>query len=314
VQETGGHKKTASKDDESPVTEADLIVQKTIEVCLASLYPTLRVEGEESKESISEKQPAVKAEQLTDAVKHFISTKQLNDSHEKRRDYINKSLRKTYNQEEIQSENFETFNTKDAVVWIDPLDGTSDFVKENFSACTVLIGLSIGGYSRVGVVHQQFTPENLEESATYFGTGEHGAWKVKYNKSMTVEDTLKRSIEYIEPFDHDEVCSSDKNIRIAASLQHFSAKMTLIADKIGPVEVVKLGGAGNKCNNLTIGTVDTYLHPSPGLKFWDLCAPESIIKGMGGYATDFKLDRIKYAADADPNLKGLILAKNPVWH
>jgi 3'-phosphoadenosine 5'-phosphosulfate (PAPS) 3'-phosphatase len=33
------------------------------------------------------------------------------------------------------------------------LDGTSDFVKENFPACTVLIGLSIGGYSRIGVVH-----------------------------------------------------------------------------------------------------------------------------------------------------------------
>jgi hypothetical protein len=35
---------------------------------------------------------------------------------------------------------------------------------------------------------------------------------------------------------------------------------------------------------------------------------------MGGYATDFKLERVFYAADADPNLKGLILAKNPVWH
>lgn len=247
-------------------------------------------------------------------MKNFISTKQLNDSHEKRRDYINNSLRKTYTTDEISTENFETFNTKDACVWIDPLDGTSDFVKENFSACTVLIGLSIGGYSRVGMVHQPFTPEHMEESATYFGTGEHGAFVVKYNKSMTVEDTLKRSVQYLEPFNHEEGCGDDKNIRIAASLQHFSSNMTRIAEKIGPVEVVKLGGAGNKCNNLSIGTVDTYLHPSPGLKFWDLCAPESIIKGMGGYATDFKLERVIYTAGGDPNLKGLILAKNPVWH
>lgn len=178
----------------------------------------------------------------------------------------------------------------------------------------MLIGLSIGGYSRIGVVHQPFTPENQDEGATYFGTGEHGAFVVKYNKSMTVADTLKRTPQYFEPFNHDEPCASDKNIRIAASLQHFSPNMTRIAEKIGPVDVVKLGGAGNKCNNLSIGTVDTYLHPSPGLKFWDLCAPESIIKAMGGYATDFKLERVIYAAYADPNLKGLILAKNPVWH
>jgi 3'-phosphoadenosine 5'-phosphosulfate (PAPS) 3'-phosphatase len=62
VKETGGHKVTASKDDESPVTEADLIVQKTIEVCLNTLYPTLRVEGEESPESIKQKVPAVSPE------------------------------------------------------------------------------------------------------------------------------------------------------------------------------------------------------------------------------------------------------------
>lgn len=182
----------------------------------------------------------------------------------------------------------------------------------------MLIGLSVAGYSRIGVVHQPFTPDNMDESATYFGTGEHGAYRLKYNKSMTMENATERTCEYLCPFDHeqpgDKTIPKDKNIRIAASLQHFSANMTRIADKIGPVEVVKLGGAGNKCNNIAIGTVDTYLHPSPGLKFWDLCAPESIIKAMGGYATDFKLERVVYVAGADPNLKGLILAKNPLWH
>ena len=67
---------------------------------------------------------------------------------------------------------------------------------------------------------------------------------------------------------------------------HFSPTMQTIIETISPVEIVRLGGAGNKCNNLSIGTVDAYIHPSPGLKYWDLCAPESIVKGMGGYATD----------------------------
>lgn len=51
---------------------------------------------------------------------------------------------------------FTHFSAKDAVVWIDPLDGTSDFVKGNLPAVTVLIGLSIKGESRIGIVHNPF--------------------------------------------------------------------------------------------------------------------------------------------------------------
>jgi fructose-1,6-bisphosphatase/inositol monophosphatase family enzyme len=110
-------------------------------------------------------------------------------------------LREIYNNDEISAENFESFSTKDAIVWIDPLDGTSDFVKSNFPAVTVLIGLSINGYSRAGVVHNPFCIENEELSATYFGTGEHGTFKVLYDKKMTVEEVVSRKIEYLNPFD-----------------------------------------------------------------------------------------------------------------
>jgi 3'-phosphoadenosine 5'-phosphosulfate (PAPS) 3'-phosphatase len=47
--ESSGELEKITKVDDSPVTLADLQVQKTIEVCLQSLYPTLTVEGEESK-------------------------------------------------------------------------------------------------------------------------------------------------------------------------------------------------------------------------------------------------------------------------
>lgn len=238
----------------------------------------------------------------------------MNASHEKRRSYINEKLRKTYPVEEIQSDNFETFNTADACVWIDPLDGTSDFVKGNLPAVTVLIGLSIKGHSRAGVVHNPFSFADQSKSITYFGTGEHGAFSIPYDLQMTEEELLKRQVSYIEPYNHEEGCPVESTIRVAASLQHFSATMEKIINKISPVEIVRLGGAGNKCNNIATGTVDSYLHPSPGLKFWDLCAPESIIKGMGGYSTNFAGERVKYLPGQDPNLKGLILAKNPVWH
>jgi len=90
--------------------------------------------------------------------------------------------------------------------------------------------------------------------------------------------------------------------------------MEEIIQTISPVEIVRLGGAGNKCNNLSIGTVDSYIHPSPGLHYWDLCAPESLIKGMGGYSTNLAQERLTYPLDSDRKIKGLILARNPPMH
>jgi 3'(2'), 5'-bisphosphate nucleotidase len=55
---------------------------------------------------------------------------------------------------------FENFDTNDAIVWVDPLDGTSDFIKGNLPAVTVCIGLSISGKSRAGVVHSPFSLED----------------------------------------------------------------------------------------------------------------------------------------------------------
>lgn len=134
---------------------------------------------------------------------------------------------------------------------------------------------------------------------------------MNYLNSMKVEETLAREFTYLEPFNHSEEPAEDHKIRVAASLQHFSPTMQTIIETISPVEIVRLGGAGNKCNNLSIGTVDAYIHPSPGLKYWDLAAPESIVKGMGGYATDLAQNRIVYDLSTDRKLKGLILAKNP---
>ena len=74
---------------------------------------------------------------------------------------------------------------------------------------------------------------------------------------------------------------------------------------------MRLGGAGNKCCHVAIGTVDSYIHPSPGLSFWDLCANESLIKAMGGYSTDLAQRRLVYPLNADHRIMGLIITKNP---
>ena len=115
---------------------------------------------------------------------------------------------------------------------------------------------------------------------------------------------------YLPPFDHFEETNANHTIRVAASLQHFSTKIQKIIDTISPVEIVRLGGAGNKCNNLVVGKVDSYVTPS-GLNHWDICGPESLVKGMGGYCTDFNQEKLSYPIDGYFYINGLIFAKNP---
>lgn len=73
---------------------------------------------------------------------------------------------------------------------------------------------------------------------------------------------------------------------------------------------MRLGGAGNKCNNLVIDRVDSYFTPS-GLSHWDICGPESLVKAMGGLCTDFNQERLRYPIDGYFNIDGLIAARNP---
>ena len=311
--EESGDLKTQEKGKDGPVTVADLRVQKTLEVCLKALYPTLDVQGEESKESIADVEPAVDPATITDALKDFITTDYLRSQQERRAAFITDVLRQHYGEDEVDAASFETFSTENATVWIDPLDGTSDFVKGNLPAVTVIIGLSLGGKSRAGVIHNVYQEEDRSVGQTFFATAEHGCFRVPYEKTMDEAALVARELEYFEPFDQAEP-EEGHAIKVAASLSHFSATIQEIIETIDPVEIVRLGGAGNKCANVARGTVDSYIHPSPGLKNWDLCAPESMIKAMGGWATNLYQERLTYPAGGNPNIKGLILGKSPAMY
>lgn len=160
-------------------------------------------------------------------------------------------------------------------------------------------------------MHNPFSDENEEVGCTFFGTVEHGVFKVTYNEKDSQEVNNSRVPTYMEPFSHTEVPAEDHKVTVACSISHFSKEMQSIIETIAPVDIKRIGGAGNKCCNLARGNVDAYLHPSVGLKYWDLCAPETLIRAMGGYSTNIHEEKLTYHNDGDRKLKGLILAKNP---
>jgi len=60
------------------------------------------------------------------------------------------------------------------------LDGTNNFIKGNFDCVTTVIGLSINGESRIGIVHNEYFDHKRDRSElvprTFFATIEHGAY------------------------------------------------------------------------------------------------------------------------------------------
>ena len=65
---------------------------------------------------------------------------------------------------------------------------------------------------------------------------------------------------------------------MGASLHHYTPEIAELLKATEPNEMIRIGGAGNKCLHVATGKLDTYVHPSSGLSFWDMCAPESLIK------------------------------------
>lgn len=184
--QASGNLQTSQKDKVTdtlnPVTIADIRVQKTIEENLRAIWPNLKIQGEEAAADLATVESAVNPSDVTVEVRNFIKSDFLADSQKSRQDFIAEHLLKHYSADEVSTLNFESFNVQDAVVWIDPLDGTSDFVKGTLDAVTVLIGLSLNGKSRAGVIHKPFSNasatnnEDTLTSSTTFATAEHGAF------------------------------------------------------------------------------------------------------------------------------------------
>ena len=71
-----------------------------------------------------------------------------------------------------------------------------------------------------------------------------------------------------------------------------------------------MGGAGNKCLFIALGEADTYI--SLGLSYWDICAPEVVVKAMGGIVTDLFQQKLHYDLETKPHgVRGVIIAKSP---
>lgn len=158
-------------------------------------------------------------------------------------------------------------------VWIiDPLDGTKEFIARN-GEFSIMIGLAIGGRAALGVVMQP------ESGLLYAGAAGLGAYlyEAEERVALKVSDTEKTNrMTMVSSRSHRQQITD----KIRSTLRITSERVS--------------GSVGLKVGLISRQLADLYIHPSPGCKEWDLCAPQALLEAAGGRMTDCWGNPLRY--------------------
>ncbi|HHY53948.1 MAG TPA: 3'(2'),5'-bisphosphate nucleotidase CysQ [Chloroflexi bacterium] len=177
-------------------------------------------------------------------------------------------------------------------VWIiDPLDGTKEFIARN-GEFSIMIGLAVAGRPVLGVVQQPAT------GLLYAGAVGQGAFL--YEDGERVELTVSDLADI-------------KAMTMVSSRSHRQQIVDRIRAQLNITRERVSGSVGLKVGLITRQLADLYIHPSPGCKEWDLCAPQALLEAAGGRITDCWGNPLRYNK-RDVRAHNGLIATNGVLH
>jgi len=174
--------------------------------------------------------------------------------------------------------------TTGRVWYVDPLDGTKEFISRN-GDFSIMIGLTLDAKTQLGVV---FWPT---EDQLFAGITDQEAWMEHQGTRHPLKATQTKSPQALS---------------IVASRSHRSPHLSAIKQKLNIQEEHPMGSVGLKIGFIAKGGADFYMEPGPYTKAWDACAPEAILRGAGGCFTDIHGNPIQYGTNEFRNLHGVV--------
>eukprot|EP00978_Attheya_sp_CCMP212_P028393 scaffold97890_cov55-Attheya_sp.AAC.4 len=237
-----------SQDPRSALTEADAAAQRAIVGALRAEWgDELRIVGEEDDDE------------------EFKASLANMDFKPLRRDMFDDDIGETMD-----------IDPSEIIIYVDPLDGTREFVEGRLANCQVLVGVAIGGESVAGAIGIPF-PADVG-SGVVGETLTRGPYPLEHNID---------GVKYPRP--HHATGDSTDEVMVACrkgAIHRFGGSNVIY------------GGAGNKILAAALGEVACSIQHKVGGP-WDLCAPEAILKAMGGKITDLFGEEIAiYKSDA----------------
>jgi len=187
-------------------------------------------------------------------------------------------------------------------VWVDPLDGTQEFVDGNFERVTVLIGIAVRGKPLAGAILQPFvSTDSIAPGRLLWGAVGLGVW-----------DGDQRGAAFASRLSPVQ-CEGPV---VATTRSHPSAVVQQAADRLHPRETRRVGGAGSKVVMILEGELTHWVYPIKGTKRWDTAAPEALLRAMGaGFCVGADGIPYDYSPDCEPlNDRGVIAgADSEAW-
>jgi 3'(2'), 5'-bisphosphate nucleotidase len=193
--------------------------------------------------------------------------------------------------EESPPETFLHFETAERVWFVDPLDGTREFVARN-GEFAVMIGLAERGRPTLGVVA-------IPVSGRTFGAAEGvGAFELVDGARVPIAASKETDLA---------------KARVVVSRSHRGPEADEAIRRLGAAEVKKVGSAGIKAALVACGEAEIYVHPGRAGKRWDACAPEAIVRCAGGRFTTAKGALLDYTATDLSNADGVLVTNGRLY-
>lgn len=176
---------------------------------------------------------------------------------------------------------------RERVWFVDPLDGTKEFVARN-GEFSVMIGLCVSGVPVVGVVAAPVT------RAVSVGVAGRGAWTMR-------DDGMRSQL-------HVSAARTVSDSVMLLSRSHGSERLLALAAKLSPKAQVVCGSVGLKCARIASGAEELYVNtPSKrGARLWDACGPDAIVRAAGGRVSTVDGDPIAYQGPEIGLVRGMV--------
>ncbi|HLK35722.1 MAG TPA: 3'(2'),5'-bisphosphate nucleotidase CysQ [Polyangiaceae bacterium] len=187
--------------------------------------------------------------------------------------------------EESDPSSYAGFAQAGSAWFVDPLDGTREFVERN-GEFAVMIGLAVGGSARIGVIAAPAW------GRTFVGVVGEGAWEVAPHGDRTPIRVSERA--------------TLAGASVVVSRSRRPARLASILEKMRASAAFPHGSSGLKGALVAIGAHDVYLQPGNAGMRWDACATDALVRAAGGLLTQADGTDIDYAANELTNARGMV--------
>lgn len=188
--------------------------------------------------------------------------------------------------EESHPTTYANWREAQRVFFVDPLDGTAEFVRRN-GDFVVMIGLAEAGRAVAGVL---VAPALGVSWAAAVGLG---AWEIDaVGRKQAISVSATSSLD---------------QAAVVMTQSHPSAVLERAVAALRPARLLRRGSAGLKGADVATSRADVFIHPGPAGKRWDACAPEALVVAAGGRCTDALGAPIDYRSAGLTNDRGVLM-------